>query len=120
MVTDAVPVELRVSDWDVALLRFTLPKARLLALTLSVGVPAPNCRAKVLDAPPEVAVKVAVVAVLTAVTVAEKLAVVVPADTVTEAGTVTALLLLASVTACPLVGAAELSVTVQLSVPAPV
>jgi len=45
MVTAAVPVELRVSDWDVALFRFTLPKARLLVLTVNVGVPAPNCRA---------------------------------------------------------------------------
>jgi len=104
----------------VAEFRFTLPKARLLVLTVNVGVDAPSCRAKVLDVPPEVAVRVAVAAVLTAVTVAEKLAVVAPADTVTEAGTVTALLLLASVTACPPVGAAELSVTVQLSVPAPV
>jgi len=73
-----------------------------------------------LDAPPEVAVRVAVIAVLTAVTAAEKLALVAPAGTVTEVGTVTALLLLESVTACPPVGAAELSVTVQLSVPAPV
>jgi len=45
MVTGAVPVELRVSDWVVALFSATLPKAMVLALTASVGVPAPNCRA---------------------------------------------------------------------------
>jgi hypothetical protein len=58
--------------------------------------------------------------VLTADTVAVKLAVVDPAATVTEAGTVTAELLLARLTANPPLGAAAFSVTVQLSVPAPV
>jgi len=72
------------------------------------------------ELPSVLAVMVAVWADVTALTMAEKLAVVAPAGTVTEAGTVTALLLLASVTACPPVGAAELSVTVQLSVAAPV
>ena len=50
--------------------------------------------------------------------VAVKGAVVAPAATVTEAGTVTAELLLASVTASPPAGAAALSVTVHASVPA--
>jgi hypothetical protein len=58
--------------------------------------------------------------VLTADTVAVKLAVVDPAATVTEAGTVTAELLLARLTANPPLGAAAFSVTAQLSVPAPV
>jgi hypothetical protein len=58
--------------------------------------------------------------VVTADTVAEKLPVVDPAATVTEAGTVTAVLLLARVTANPPLAAATFSVTVQLSVPAPV
>jgi hypothetical protein len=58
--------------------------------------------------------------VLTEDTVAEKLPVVDPAATVTEAGTVTAVLLLARVTANPPLAAATFSVTVQLSVPAPV
>ena len=57
---------------------------------------------------------------LTDDTVAVKLAVVVPAATVTVAGTVTAELLLARFTAKPPLSAAALSVTVQLSVPAPV
>jgi hypothetical protein len=58
--------------------------------------------------------------VLTADTVAVKLAVVAPAATVTEAGTVTAVLLLARLTANPPPAAAVFSVTVQLSLPAPV
>jgi hypothetical protein len=58
--------------------------------------------------------------VLTEVTVAVKLPVVDPAATVTEAGTVTAVLLLARLTANPPLAAATFSVTVQLSVPAPV
>ena len=52
--------------------------------------------------------------------VAVKLAVVAPAATVTDEGTVTALLLLDRLTACPPVAAAAFSVTVQESVPAPV
>jgi hypothetical protein len=58
--------------------------------------------------------------VLTDEMVAEKLAVAAPAATVTEAGTVTAELLLATPTAKPPLAAATFSVTVQLSVPAPV
>ena len=57
---------------------------------------------------------------LTDETVAVKLAVVAPAATVTEAGTVTAELLLATPTANPPLAAATFSVTVQLSVPAAV
>ena len=57
---------------------------------------------------------------LTEVTVAVKLAVVAPAATVTDAGTVTAVLLLARLTMSPPLAAAALNVTVQLSVPAPV
>jgi hypothetical protein len=54
------------------------------------------------------------------VTVAVKLPTVAPAVTVTNAGTVTAKLLLARLTANPPLAAATFSVTVQLSVPAPV
>ena len=57
---------------------------------------------------------------LTDKTVAVKLAVVAPEATVTEAGTVTAELLLAMPTGNPPLAAATFSVTVQLSVPAPV
>jgi hypothetical protein len=51
---------------------------------------------------------------------AVKLVVVAPPATLTPAGTVTAELLLVTLTANPPLGAAALSVTVQLSVPAPV
>lgn len=66
------------------------------------------------------AVNVTVVALLIAVTAALKLALEEPAATVTEAGTVTAVLLLVRLTATPPLAAAALKVTVQLSVPAPV
>ena len=70
--------------------------------------------------PLALAVNVAVCAVVTVVAVAVKLALVAPAATVTVAGTVTAELLLARLTVNPPLGAAALSATVQLSVPAPV
>jgi hypothetical protein len=57
---------------------------------------------------------------VTAETVAEKLALVAPAATVSEAGTVTAALLLARFTVNPPLAAASFRVTVQASVPAPV
>jgi hypothetical protein len=89
---------------------------------VSTGIPAPafSCRPKVFATLLALAVRVAVAAVLTAETVAEKLAEVEPAATVTEAGKLTALLLLARLTASPLPVAAAFSETVQLSVPAPV
>jgi len=58
--------------------------------------------------------------VFTAVAVAVKLDEVLPAATLVEAGTVTAASLLVSFTVRPPAGAAEFSVTAQLSVPAPV
>lgn len=71
-------------------------------------------------APPAAAVKVAVWAVVTADTVAVNPAVVDPAGTVTDPGTVTAPLLLDKLTASPPVPAAAESVTVQASLPEPV
>jgi hypothetical protein len=62
---------------------------------------------------------VAVVAVLTADAEAVNVAVVAPAATVTDDGTVTAVLLLERVIANPPVAAAAVSVTVHESVPAP-
>ena len=69
---------------------------------------------------PAVAVSVTVCEVVKLDTVAAKLALVAPEGTDTEAGTVTTLLLLARVTDLPPLGAAELNVTWQLSVPAPI
>jgi len=74
----------------------------------------------VFDTVPWVAISVTVCEVVTADTLLTKLALVAPAATVTEEGTVITLLLLARVTDTPVEGAAEVRVTVQLSVPAPI
>ncbi len=120
IVTAAVPVDDRVKVCVAAVFTLTLPNPMLPALTPSVAVPDPSCNAKVLAVLPALAVKVAVCPVLTADTVAVKLPVEAAAATVTLAGTVTAELLLARLTANPPVVAAVFNVTVQLSVPAPV
>lgn len=120
IVTAEVPVDDSVNVCVVGVFTFTLPNPMLPALTTSVGVPLPNSSAKICDTPAELAVRVTVCEVLTEETVAMKLAAVAPAATVTVAGTVTAELLLARLTIKPPLPAAALSVTVQLSVPAPV
>jgi hypothetical protein len=66
---------------------------------VSLGVVAPRVIAKLCTAVPTVAFSVAVCAVLTAATVALKLALVAPAATVTEDGTVADVELLDRVTA---------------------
>jgi hypothetical protein len=119
-VTDAPPVEVRVKVCVAVEFKATSPKAMLVALRLSVAAPAFSARAKVLETVPALAVKVTVCAVETAETVAENAAVVAPADTVTDAGTRTAELLLDNPTDNPPLAAAVLRVTVQASVPAPV
>jgi hypothetical protein len=119
-VTAAEPVELRVSDCVEAVFTGTLPKAMLVAFTVSVEAAAPSCKVNVVEAPPAVAVRIAVWAELTAVAVAEKVALVAPDATVTVTGIVTALLLLVRFTFAPPLGAAMLRVTVQLSVADPV
>jgi hypothetical protein len=96
------------------------PNARLELLKLKTGTDAPSCSAKVWAVLFALAVSVAVCAELTAEAVAMKLTVLAPADTVTEAGTVTALLSLARLIVMPPGFATALSVIVQLSVPAPV
>jgi hypothetical protein len=121
MVTGAVPVEVRVTDWGVAaVLTCTLPKATLVALTASVGTAAFNCRAKVSDTPPALAMSVTVCSELTGERVAVNPALVAPAGTVTVTGTMTAGLLLARLAVSPPLGAAAFSVTVQASVADPV
>ena len=119
-VTAVLPVEVKVTDCVAGVFTLTLPKDKLPVPTLSVGTDAPSCRAEVLATSPALAVKVTVCAVLTEETVAAKLALVAPTAMVTEAGTTTALLLLARLTVKPPPAAAAFSVTVQLSVPAPV
>src|SRR5580692_9079390 len=87
---------------------------------VTVDVSAFNCREKVCETLPVVAFRVTVCAVVTAETVAENMTLVAVAGTVTEGGTVTAVLLLDRATLTPPLPAAALSVTVQESVPAPV
>ncbi|MFZ1941296.1 MAG: hypothetical protein WAU67_19495, partial [Terracidiphilus sp.] len=97
-----------------------MPNDKLAVLTLSVGTEAPSWSAKVWFTPPALAVRVTSAPDVTDETVAVKFALVAPEATVTEAGTVTAALLLARLTAKPPVAAAAFRVTVQLSAPAPV
>jgi hypothetical protein len=118
MVTGVVPDAVSVTVWLAEELTATLPNARLTGLALSVEFAAFNCSENVPDMLPDVAVRVAVCEVVTEATVAVKGALVAFAGTVTDAGTATAELLLARFTVMPFVGA--LSVTTQLSAPAPV
>jgi hypothetical protein len=120
IVTGAVPVELRETDRVAGVFTVTSPKERLVELRVRVGTAAFNCKAKVVAAPPALAVSVAVCVVPTEDTVAVKLALVALAGTVTVAGIVTAVLLLERFTLSPPLPAAAFSVTVQESVPAPV
>jgi hypothetical protein len=61
IVTGTVPVEVRVTDCGgAAVFSNTLPKATLVALTLSVGTAAPSSRLKVSATPLAVAVSVTV------------------------------------------------------------
>ena len=120
MVTGAVPVEDNVTGSVAVCPTFTLPKLSVDVLRASVEVPVFNCNAKLSEPLPAVAVRVADCAEVTAETVAVNAALVALAGTVNVAGTTTAVLLLERLTASPPAGAAELSVTVQASVPAPV
>ena len=120
MVTGAVPVEVNVTGSVDGVFTVTLPNARLAGLMVNVGTAAFNCKAKVLETPPALAVRVTDCAVVTEDTVAVNPALVALAGTTTVAGTVTAVLLLLKPTLTPPLPAAELSVTVQLSLPAPV
>jgi len=119
-VTAAVPVELNVMLCAIALFTGTVPNAMLDWLRLRVGTLVPISRAKVFARSPELAVIVTVCAVLVAVAVKLKLALFWPDATVTDAGTITAALLLERLTASPLLSAAAFSVTVQISEPDPV
>jgi hypothetical protein len=119
-VTEAVPVDDKINVCVVGEFTPSLPNARLAVLTPKVETEEPSCIAKVSETPPALAVRVAVVAVLTAVAVAVKPALVAPDATVTDAGTLTAELLLATLTAKPPLAAGAFKVTEQPSVPAPV
>jgi hypothetical protein len=120
MVTGAVPVEVNVTGSVDGVFTVTLPNAKLAGLMVNVGTAAFSCRAKVLETLPALAVRVTDWAVVTDATVAVNPALVAFAGTSTVAGTVTDALLLVRPTLTPPLPAAELSVTVQLSLPAPV
>ena len=92
----------------------------LVVLMLSFGMAGSSCRINGFEAVPALAVIVTACAVVTEATVAVNVALVALARTVTEAGTVTAALLLDKLTLNPPAGAAEVNVTVQLSLPEPV
>ena len=123
IVTGAVPVEVRTTGSVDEVFTVTFPKAKLAVLMFNEGMfpwEAFNCIAKVLETPPALAVKVTACAFVTADTVAVNPAVVAFAGTVTIAGTATAALPLPRLTLKPLLPAAEVSVTEQASLPAPV
>jgi len=118
-VTAAAPVEDRVSVCAAGVFNATSPKSTLVVLRLSVAA-ALSCRAKVSDTPPALAVSVADSVEFAGETVAVKLALLAPAATLTEDGTLTNELLLDKLTVNPPLAAAAFSVTAQLSVPDPV
>jgi hypothetical protein len=119
-ISGTFPEEVSVTDWVVAVFSSTAPNARLVELRLSAEVAALSCSDVVFVTPAAVAVMVAVCAVITADAVAVKAAVVAPLAIATDAGRVTALLLLARFTVSPPLGAAAVRLTVQASVVAPV
>lgn len=119
-VTAAAPVEVSVKGSVAVECTFTLPKTRLLVLSVSEMAAAPSCRLVALVMPPALADTVTDWATLTAETVAGKLALLAPPATVTVDGTFTAPLLLDRLMRRPALSAAEFSATVQVSVPAPV
>jgi hypothetical protein len=118
--TAAVPLEVTVTDLVTAVPTETFPNDNVVALKLKAGTAAFSCIAKPLDDPLALAATVALCEVLTEATFAVKDAVEAPEATVRLAGTVTALLLLATVTPKPPEGATELSETVHVVVLAPV
>jgi hypothetical protein len=120
IVTDVVPDEVSVTDWYSGLPSVTSPKATLVDCSVRIDVAAPRLISMLTGPPPDDAVSVAIWAVLTAQTVAVKVFEVAFEATFTIDGTDTARLLLDRYTALLLVPAAALSVTVQMSVPAPV
>jgi hypothetical protein len=119
-VTAAVPLEVSVTLCVVGEFTTTPPNEMLVAFRLSAGVPAFSCRESVLEVLPVVAVNVTDCALLTEPTFAVNVAFVDVAGTVTEAGSVTALLLLARDTFRPPVGAVPDRVSVHASARDPV
>jgi hypothetical protein len=98
IVTAAVPLDVRVTDFVTAVLTDTLPNAREVVLRLKAAVDAFRVIAKLLEDAFATAVRLAVCDAPTAEIFAVNDAEEAPADTDTLAGKVTAVVLLASVT----------------------
>jgi len=119
-VNGAEPVELNVIGCATCVLTTTLPNPIDVAFTLRTAVAAFNCSEIVREVFAAVAVSVATCALLIHAALAVNVALVAVAGTVIEDGTVTALLLLARLTARPPVGAEPERLTVQTSASDPV
>ena len=121
IVTDAVPVEARVSDWVDTEFNASCPKETELELALSCDVSGPEgvpiCRLKDAEDPSPVAVKVVNCPTFTAEMVALKFALVACCGTVVSFGTATTALELERLTLSPPLGAFLFNFTVHVSVP---
>ena len=120
MVTGAEPVEVSVNDCVAEVFTTKLPNPTLVALMLSVGTAAFSCRTLLAEVRPMVAFSVTDWVIATADTVAVNPVLVAPIGTVTDAGNVTAALLLVRITLSPPPGAGLNIVTVQASFAEPV
>ncbi len=115
IVTAAVPFDVTVTDFVIAVPTETLPNEREVALKPSVAVAASSCRAIALELLPVDAVRVADCVFVTEATIAVNDVLVAPAGITTELGTETAALLVARTTLTPPAGAEPDNVTVHLS-----
>ena len=122
IVTGPVPEEVSVTVCVAVLFTSTPPNETLVALSVSAGVAAFSCSEieTACEELPVVAVSITDCALLAEATFAVKAALVAVAGTITEPGTVTALLLLARLTLTPPVGAEPDKLTVQVSASDPV
>jgi hypothetical protein len=121
IVTGAVPVEVRVSDWVDTEFNAACPKETELAFALRTDADGPEgvpiCKLKDAEDPSPVAVNVVSCPEATAEIVALKFALEVCSGTVISPGTATAALELERVTFSPPLGAFRLSFTAHASVP---
>ena len=120
IVTDAAPVDPRVTDCATGVFNATLPNETVVALILRILEAGFNCSVKLLETVPAAAVSVTACAVLTDEADAVNPALVALAGTVSVAGTLTAPLLLERFTLKPPLGAEPLNVTWHASVAGPV
>src|SRR3954447_23227630 len=118
IVTADLPEDVNVICCSAGELISTLPNGILDAFAVNIALDGPSCIVKIFAIPPAVAVTVAVWLVLTAATLAEKVALIAPGTTLTLVGTTTEELLLASETVKPVSGAVPYRLTRHESTPA--